>query len=139
MATSKSRRDFLADSAAGLSSVWLAAHWPAILEAEEYAQRTATAAEPVKFAFFTDPQAADIDAMASQIFPTTDTPGAHEAHVVNFQQILGALVCTADSAAHCHREDAVLHDGPRAHAYRNVRQPEAWRQLQQSRVEADRV
>jgi hypothetical protein len=63
MATSKSRRGFLADSVAGLGSVWLAAHWPAILEAEEYAQR---------------------DAMASQIFPATDTPGAHEAHIINF-------------------------------------------------------
>ena len=34
MAKSKSRRDFLADSVAGLGSVWLATHWPAILEAE---------------------------------------------------------------------------------------------------------
>jgi gluconate 2-dehydrogenase gamma chain len=84
MATSKSRRDFLTNSAAGLGSVWLAANWPAILEAEEYAQRAATSAQPVQFAFFTDAQAADIDAMASQIFPTDTTPGAHEAHIVNF-------------------------------------------------------
>ena len=84
MATSKSRRSFLAGSAAGLGSVWLSANWPAILEAEEYAQRAATSAQPVAFAFFTDAQAADVDAMASRIFPATDTPGAHEAHVVNF-------------------------------------------------------
>jgi gluconate 2-dehydrogenase gamma chain len=85
MATSKSRRDFLTNSAAaGLGSVWLAANWSAIVEAEEFAQRAATSAQPVQFAFFTDPQAADIDAMSSQIFPTTDTPGAHEAHIVNF-------------------------------------------------------
>ena len=84
MATSKSRRDFLADSTAGLGSVWLAAHWPAILEAEEYAQKAATAPQPVQFAFFTEAQAADIDAMASQIIPTDATPGAHEAHIVNF-------------------------------------------------------
>ncbi len=82
--TKKSRRSFLVDSALGAGSVWLAANWPAILEAEEYAQRAATAAQPVAFAFFTDAQAADIDAMASQIFPATDTPGAHEAHIVNF-------------------------------------------------------
>lgn len=84
MASKKSRRAFLADSAAGVGSVWLAANWPAILEAEAYAQRAAAADQPVPFAFFTDAQAADIDAMASQIFPTTDTPGAHEAHIVNF-------------------------------------------------------
>ena len=84
MTAKKSRRTFLADSAVGVGSVWLAAHWPAILEAEAYAQRAATAAQPVPFAFFTDAQAADVDAMASQIFPADDTPGAHEAHVVNF-------------------------------------------------------
>jgi hypothetical protein len=84
MAKGKSRRDFLADSATGLGSVWLTAHWPAILDAEAYAQRAATSAQPVPFAFFTDPQAEDIDAMASQIFPADDTPGAHEAHIVNF-------------------------------------------------------
>ena len=84
MTSKKSRRAFLADSAAGVGSVWLAANWPAILEAEAYAQRAATADQPVPFAFFTDAQAADIDAMASQILPTTDTPGAHEAHIVNF-------------------------------------------------------
>jgi len=84
MTAKKSRRAFLADSTLGVGSVWLAANWPAILEAEAFAQRAATAEQPVPFAFFTDPQAADIDAMASQIFPTTDTPGAHEAHIVNF-------------------------------------------------------
>jgi gluconate 2-dehydrogenase gamma chain len=85
MSTRKSRRAFLANSAAaGVGSVWAAAQWPAILEAAEYAQRAATAEQPVTFAFFTDAQAADIDAMTSQIFPTDDTPGAHEAHIVNF-------------------------------------------------------
>jgi hypothetical protein len=84
MSTRKSRRAFLANSAAGLGSVWAAAQWPAILDAAAFAQRAATAEQPVAFAFFTREQAADIDAMASQIFPTDDTPGAHEAHVVNF-------------------------------------------------------
>ena len=85
--STKSRREFVADSAAGLGSVWLATHWTAIVEAEAHAQRAAAAAttpQPVPLAFFTDAQAADIDAMASQIFPTTDTPGAHESHIVNF-------------------------------------------------------
>ena len=84
MTSKKSRRAFLTDSAAGVGSVWLAANWPAILEAGEFAQRAATAEQPVPFAVFSAAQAADVDAMASQIFPTTDTPGAHEAHVVNF-------------------------------------------------------
>jgi len=84
MATSKSRRKFLADSVAGLSTAWLATHWPAIVEAGEYAQRAATAPQPVQYAFFTDAQAADVEAMASQIFPSDTTPGAREAHVIGF-------------------------------------------------------
>jgi gluconate 2-dehydrogenase gamma chain len=79
----RSRRSFLVNSAAGLSSVWLAAHWPAILEADEVAQQAA-AGQPVKLLFFTEAQAAEVDAMASQIIPTDDTPGAHEARVVYF-------------------------------------------------------
>lgn len=85
-AQDRSRRSFLGRSAAGLSSVWLSAHWPAILEAGELAQRAASAppTQKMSFSVFTEEQAADIDAMASQIIPTDDTPGAHEAHVVYF-------------------------------------------------------
>jgi hypothetical protein len=79
-----SRRSFLVNSATGLGSVWLAAHWPAILAADEYAQKAAASGQPAQLAFFTDEQAADIDAMASQIFPTDATPGAHEARCVYF-------------------------------------------------------
>ena len=41
-------------------------------------------ATPGKFSFFTSEQAAEIDAVASQIIPTDDTPGAHEARCVYF-------------------------------------------------------
>ena len=91
-----SRRDFLAASAAGVSSVWLAAHWPGILAADAYAQQVAQSGQPARLAFFTDGQAADIDAMASQIIPTDDTPGAHEARIVYF--IDRALVTFARSS-----------------------------------------
>jgi hypothetical protein len=84
MTTRKSRRAFLGESAAGLGSVWVATHWPAIVEAEAFAQRAAATGQPAKLAFFTAEQAADIDAMAAQIFPADDTPGAREAHIVNF-------------------------------------------------------
>jgi hypothetical protein len=36
------------------------------------------------FTFFTRPQAAEVDAIAAQIYPTTGTPGAREAQVVYF-------------------------------------------------------
>jgi gluconate 2-dehydrogenase gamma chain len=83
-----SRRSFLAATVAGVSSAWVTANWPGIVEAEAYAQQAARQAaqtgQPARLAFFTDAQAADIDAMASQIYPTDSTPGAHEARVVYF-------------------------------------------------------
>lgn len=82
-AQGKSRRSFLIGSAQGLGGVWIAANWPAILEAEEYV-RSEAAARQVRFAFFTPEQAMELDAMTAQIIPTDDTPGAREARVVNF-------------------------------------------------------
>jgi gluconate 2-dehydrogenase gamma chain len=67
-----------------LSTVWLTANYTGILEAEEFAQAAAKWVTTPRLGFFTDEQAADIDAMASQIIPTDDTPGAHEARVVFF-------------------------------------------------------
>ena len=84
----KSRRAFLVDSVSGLTGVsaaWLVSNYSGILEAEVYAQQAAAkwTATP-RLGFFTEEQAADIDAMASQIIPTDDTPGAHEARVIFF-------------------------------------------------------
>jgi len=85
----KSRRAFLVDSVAGvtgLSTLWLTSNYTGILEAEEFAQQAANAkwVTTPRLAFFTDAQAADIEAMAAQIIPTDDTPGAHEARVIFF-------------------------------------------------------
>ena len=85
----KSRRAFLVDSVAGvtgLSTLWLTSNYTGILEAEELAQQAANAkwVTTPRLAFFTDAQAADIEAMAAQIIPTDDTPGAHEARVIFF-------------------------------------------------------
>ena len=83
-----SRRAFLVESVAGLTGVsaaWVLSNYSGILEAQEYAQQTAAKwTTTPRLAFFTDEQAADVDAMASQIIPTDDTPGAHEARVVFF-------------------------------------------------------
>lgn len=85
----KSRRAFLVDSVAGvtgLSTIWLTSNYTGILEAEEFAQQAASSkwVTTPRLAFFTDAQAADIEAMAAQIIPTDDTPGAHEARVIFF-------------------------------------------------------
>jgi len=78
-----SRRQFLKETASGLSSAWIALHWPAVLEAHEHARRAA--ADPhAKLAFFSPGEAAEIEAMAAQIVPTDDSPGAREAGVIYF-------------------------------------------------------
>ncbi|HEX4270694.1 MAG TPA: gluconate 2-dehydrogenase subunit 3 family protein [Rhizomicrobium sp.] len=75
---SDSRRNFLLKSFSASSAAWLAANWPAEVAAAEKAQGMGN------FTYFSRPQAADIDAMAAQIYPTTDTPGAREAQVIYF-------------------------------------------------------
>jgi gluconate 2-dehydrogenase gamma chain len=75
---SDSRRNFLLKSFSASSAAWLAANWPAEVAAAEKAQGMGA------FTYFSRPQAADIDAMAAQIYPTTDTPGAREAQVIYF-------------------------------------------------------
>jgi gluconate 2-dehydrogenase gamma chain len=75
---SDSRRNFLIKSVGASSAAWLAANWPAQVAAAEQAQAMGT------FTYFSREQAADVDAMAAQIYPTTDTPGAREAQVIYF-------------------------------------------------------
>jgi len=65
-----------------MSASWLAMHWPAIAAAAHHADDIP--ATPVAFRTFTAAEAADVDAIASQIIPTGTTAGAHEAHVVYF-------------------------------------------------------
>lgn len=80
----KSRRSFLVESVSGLGAAWFAANYAGILAAEEYVLEAAQSGQPGKLAFFTQAQAAEVEAMAAQIIPTDDTPGAREARVVYF-------------------------------------------------------
>ncbi|HTQ85925.1 MAG TPA: gluconate 2-dehydrogenase subunit 3 family protein [Candidatus Solibacter sp.] len=82
-----SRRRFLEQSLVGAGAAWLAAAWPEILAARQHAHRAVSAVAagtPVRFDYLTAQQAADVEAIASLIIPTTDTPGAREAGVVYF-------------------------------------------------------
>jgi gluconate 2-dehydrogenase gamma chain len=80
----RSRRQFLIESVAGLGGAWVAANYAGIIEAQAFVQRAATTGQPIKLAFFTEAQAAEVDAMAAQIIPSDSTPGAREARVLNF-------------------------------------------------------
>jgi gluconate 2-dehydrogenase gamma chain len=82
-----SRRSFLATSVAAVAAAWIAADWPGIAAAGEYAeqaQQTARSGRPVALAVFSDAQAVELDAVVSQIIPADETPGAHEAGIVYF-------------------------------------------------------
>ena len=80
----KSRRAFLIESASGLGAAWVAANYSGILAAEEYVLEAVQSGQPATFAFFTPEQAVEVEAMAAQIIPTDDTPGAGEARVISF-------------------------------------------------------
>ncbi len=78
-----SRRQFLIQSMTGMSAAWLATAWPQIAAAAEASWGASTGAWS-QFAFFTPAQGQTVEAMAAQIIPTTDTPGAREAQCITF-------------------------------------------------------
>ncbi|HZS05493.1 MAG TPA: gluconate 2-dehydrogenase subunit 3 family protein [Blastocatellia bacterium] len=79
-----SRRLFISRSCAGLASAWFLSSMPEIIAAQEHAHRAAQSAAPAKFEFLTPDQAVEVEAIAAQIIPTDDTPGAREARVIYF-------------------------------------------------------
>jgi len=80
----KSRRSFLLASVTGVNAAWVAANYPGILAAQEHVRQAVKAGQLPRLAFFTDAQAAEIGAMAAQIIPTDESPGAREAHCLYF-------------------------------------------------------
>src|SRR5437879_13922755 len=96
------RRAFLSKSAAGLSAAWLTAQWPAMVSAAVHAHAAVAAPVPAKFDFFTPEEAAEVEAVASRIIPSDETPGAKEAGVVYF--IDRALATFASDAQKTYRE-----------------------------------
>ena len=80
------RRAFLAAAGAGVGAAFLAADPDSLSASLRRAADAAAAgrdgAPPLEV--LTPEQAADIEAIASQIIPTDDLPGAREARVVNF-------------------------------------------------------
>lgn len=77
------RRSFLMASGQALGAGWLALNWPKITAAAVHAHDMSASPEP-RIVNLSAAEARDFDAIASQIIPTDDTPGAHEAGVVYF-------------------------------------------------------
>jgi gluconate 2-dehydrogenase gamma chain len=78
------RRTFLGRTAAGLSAAWLTNQWPAIASAAAHAHAAVASPDSAKLEFFTAAEAAEVEAIASRIIPSDETPGAKEAGVVYF-------------------------------------------------------
>ena len=78
------RRGFLTLSGSALASLWLAADPEELRETLQYARRMADGSQQATWQYLTAAQAADVEAIASQIMPTDETPGAKEAGVVFF-------------------------------------------------------
>lgn len=75
------RRDFLETLSHGATALWAGLNLRDLFDASAWA-----AARPVTapYEFFSPEQAALVDAISATLVPTTDTPGAREAHVVQF-------------------------------------------------------
>jgi gluconate 2-dehydrogenase gamma chain len=69
---------------AGLNAAWITANYSGILAAQEHVRQATQAGGVPKLAFFTEVQAAEIEAVTAQIIPTDETPGAREAHCAYF-------------------------------------------------------
>ncbi len=94
-----SRRLFLINSCAGLGSAWILSHLPEIAAAQEHAHHAALSQATLKFEFFTPEQSVEVEAIAAQIIPTDDTPGAREARVIYFIDRALATFATDERAA----------------------------------------
>ena len=94
-----SRRQFLQASGGALGAGWLALHWPQVAAAAEHAHATATGEAPREFKLLTPAEARDVEAIAAQIVPSGDTPGAREAGVVYFVDHIHAGLYAAHADA----------------------------------------
>jgi gluconate 2-dehydrogenase gamma chain len=79
-----SRRSFLRAAGQSLGIAWVGLNWSEVAQAVDAAHMAAQARASFKFRFLTRAEAADVGAIAAQIIPTDDAPGAREAGVVYF-------------------------------------------------------
>ena len=79
-----SRRSLLQAIAATIATAATPFGWAEIAHAMDVAHAAAQTGGDAKISFLSAAEAADIDAVAAQIIPTDDSPGAREAGVVYF-------------------------------------------------------
>ena len=88
------RREFLHRSGSAAGGGWLVATWPAVLAAAQVACKRQD--EGAAFVILSQAEAATLSAVAEQIIPSNDTPGATDAGVVWFMDAaLGGFMADA--------------------------------------------
>lgn len=87
------------ESCVGLGSAWLLSNLPELLLAQQHVHQATLSGSPGKLEFFTPEQAVEVEAIAAQIIPSDDTPGAREARVVYFIDRALATFAAADRSA----------------------------------------
>jgi gluconate 2-dehydrogenase gamma chain len=78
------RRRFLFAGLRGAGGAWVSLHWPAIMAAADHAAHMREGVAPAKLEVLSAEQATEIEAAASRIIPTDETPGARDAGVIYF-------------------------------------------------------
>jgi gluconate 2-dehydrogenase gamma chain len=79
-----SRREFLRASGGAIGAAWLGLNWPDVAAAAQHAHDAAAGRVDHEFKVLDPRQARDVAAIAAQIVPTDERPGATEAGVVYF-------------------------------------------------------
>jgi gluconate 2-dehydrogenase gamma chain len=79
----EARRGFLFGAGGALAVTWAATHWPAIAAAHAHAA-AATSNAGAALVFLSAADAHDVEAIAAQIVPSDDAPGAREAGALYF-------------------------------------------------------
>ena len=79
-----SRRSLLQLIVTALGAASLPVGWPEIAQASQEAHAASHLPGEARLSFLSAAEAADVEAVAAQIIPTDDTPGAREAGVVHF-------------------------------------------------------
>ena len=79
-----SRRSLLQAIAATIASAAVPIGWPEVAQAMDHAHAAPAAPDASTFSLLSPAEAADIDAVAAQIVPSDDSPGAREAGAVSF-------------------------------------------------------
>ena len=86
----QSRRTFLSTSGSALGGSWIAWNLPALFATADLACQAH--GEGASFDVLTPSEAADLEAIAAQIIPSDETPGAREAGVIYFiDRALGSI------------------------------------------------